>query len=115
MARSLSPGTQQSCAAKDDTESLAEGQPSAPGRGAVRSATNPEYITFGKAKSKKNPFFETMPAPEVWHRRMPPFFPFGETPFMERVMSKQINDDLSKGKLILLAIIILLFSRLIRL
>lgn len=46
---------------------------------------------------KENPFHETMPGVEVWHRRMPPFLPFGETPYMERVMSGQINRDL-KGE-----------------
>jgi hypothetical protein len=39
-----------------------------------------------------------MPGPEVWHRRMPNFLPFGETPFMEREMSRQISEDLSRGK-----------------
>ena len=48
---------------------------------------------------KPNPFFETMPAPEVWHRRMPPYFPFGETPYMEQVLSRQINADLARGML----------------
>jgi hypothetical protein len=96
MARSRSPSKSRAASpARDDDEPLPEGEPSAPDRGAVRSVTNPEYIP---GMGKKNPFFETMPAPEVWHRRMPAFFPFGETPFMERVMSRQISKDLSKGE-----------------
>ena len=59
--------------------------------------TNPEYIP-GSNNQKKNPFFETMPAPEVWHRNMPPYFPFGETPYMERQISQEISRDLAKGK-----------------
>ncbi|KAK4547053.1 hypothetical protein LTR36_001274 [Oleoguttula mirabilis] len=74
---------------------LGLGEASAPDRGIVRSSTNPQYIP---GTEKDNPFFETMPAPEVWHRRMPPYFPFGETPFMENALSKQINEDLARGK-----------------
>jgi len=48
--------------------------------------------------NKPNPFHETLPAPEIWHRRMPPYFPFGETPFMEREISRQIEEDLARGK-----------------
>ena len=46
---------------------------------------------------KRNPFHETLPAPEVWHRNMPPYFPFGETPFMEQEISRQIDEDLRRG------------------
>ncbi|KXS99245.1 hypothetical protein AC579_3920 [Pseudocercospora musae] len=48
-------------------------------------------------QDRENPFFQTMPAEEIWHRRMPPYFPFGETPYMEKVMSDQINEDLARG------------------
>jgi hypothetical protein len=47
---------------------------------------------------KPNPFHETLPAPEVWHMRMPPYFPFGETPYMEREISRQIDEDLNRGE-----------------
>lgn len=50
-------------------------------------------------KLKANPFYDLMPAPPVWHRRMAPYFPFGETPYMERMMSDQINRDLANGML----------------
>lgn len=69
---------------------------SEPGRGNIVSPTNPEHIAELK---RPNPFYETLPAPEVWHRRMPPYFPFGETPYMEAVLSKQIDEDLKRGKL----------------
>jgi hypothetical protein len=29
---------------------------------------------------------------------MPPYFPFGETPFMEREISRQIEEDLARGR-----------------
>ncbi|KAK6430911.1 hypothetical protein LTR95_012933 [Oleoguttula sp. CCFEE 5521] len=64
-------------------------------RGKVESCTNLEFIS--DEKGKHNPFFETLPAPEVWHRRMPPYFPFGETPLMEAYVSKQIDEDLQRG------------------
>ena len=67
---------------------------SEPGRGSIVSPSNPEHIA---ALDRPNPFYETLPAPEVWHRRMPPYFPFGETPYMEAVMSEQIDNDLKRG------------------
>ena len=95
--RSHSPGSKQSSVTAGSHSPLQEGQPSAPNRGIIHSETNPEFIP-DTSRAKKNPFFETMPGPEVWHRRMPPYFTFGETPFMERDMSRQINEDLSGGK-----------------
>lgn len=71
-----------------------ERQPSEPGRGNTESVTNPRVIA---GTGKLNPFYETMPAPEQWHRNMPPYFPFGETPYMQREMSRQINEDLARG------------------
>ena len=65
------------------------------GRGNIISPTNPQMI---ESLNKPNPFHETLPAPEIWHRRMPPYFPFGETPFMEREISRQIEEDLARGK-----------------
>ncbi|CAK4033825.1 hypothetical protein DOTSEDRAFT_68113 [Lecanosticta acicola] len=75
------------------------GRPSAPGRGHVRSYTNPEFIpdANGHDTDRKNPFFETMPASEIWHRRMPPIFPFGETKRMAEMYSDQINEDLNRS------------------
>lgn len=76
--------------------------PREPGRGILVSSQNPKKIMIKrdgkKAVEEDNPFHETMPAPEVWHRRMPPVFPFGETPFMARVVSDQINADLSRSE-----------------
>ena len=95
--RSRSSASRSSKSAADDDAPLSKGQPSAEGRGANHSVTNPEFIPDTSTR-RKNPFFETMPAPEVWHRRMPPFLPFGETPFMEREMSRQITEDLAKGE-----------------
>jgi len=70
--------------------------PNEPGRGEIISPTNPQ--TIPSLSNKPNPFHETLPAPEIWHRRMPPYFPFGETPFMEREISRQIEEDLARGK-----------------
>jgi len=80
--------------------------PSGRKRGTVHSVTNPELIPGTQTKGK---YFAPMLADDrAWpccrrsliygqHRRMPPYFPFGETPFMRRVMSKEISDDLAKG------------------
>jgi hypothetical protein len=69
--------------------------PSHSDRGIIISPTNPQMI---ESLGKPNPFHETLPAPETWHRRMPPNFPFGETPYMEREISRQIDEDLNRGK-----------------
>lgn len=45
----------------------------------------------------KDPWAQDMPRPEIWHRNMPNSFPFGETPYMEREMSKQISRDLGES------------------
>jgi hypothetical protein len=97
-----SPGRTRSASKSSNKDSeaivpLPKGEPSGKGRGAIHSVTNPEFIPE-TSTLKKNPFFETMPAPEVWHRRMPAVLPFGETPFMEREMSRQISEDLARGK-----------------
>ncbi|RMX86853.1 hypothetical protein D0868_15081 [Hortaea werneckii] len=73
---------------------IPKGQPSGKDRGPVHSSTNPQFIP-NDPKQRPNPFFETMPAAEVWHQRMPSFFPFGETPYLERVKSQQIEEDLA--------------------
>ncbi|KAI7240012.1 hypothetical protein KC330_g1507 [Hortaea werneckii] len=73
---------------------IPKGQPSGKDRGPVHSSTNPQFIP-NDPKGRPNPFFETMPAAEVWHQRMPAFFPFGETPYLERVKSQQIEEDLA--------------------
>lgn len=76
--------------------------PNEPGRGVFVSNQNPKMIEVtadnGKKAEQENSFHETMPAPEVWHRRMPPVFPFGETPYMARIVSDQINADLSRSE-----------------
>ncbi|KAK3675309.1 hypothetical protein LTR78_004819 [Recurvomyces mirabilis] len=69
-------------------------------RGDILQFNNQKYIRNIDGSGflpKKNPFHELMPAPEVWHRRMPNVFPFGETPFMEREKSRQINEDLTRS------------------
>ncbi|KXT04298.1 hypothetical protein AC578_7904 [Pseudocercospora eumusae] len=74
------------------------------GRGDVVPPIQKDWVEVSDLKDptkepqdRENPFFQTMPAQEVWHRRMPPYFPFGETPYMEKVMSDQINEDLARG------------------
>jgi hypothetical protein len=64
-------------------------------RGKIVSPTNPAMITELK---QANRFHETLPAPEVWHRRMPPYFTFGETPYMQQLASDQIQDDLNRSE-----------------
>ncbi|KAI5271600.1 hypothetical protein E4T47_05112 [Aureobasidium subglaciale] len=39
-----------------------------------------------------------LPYPEVWHRKEAARFPYGETPYMERVYSNQIDADLARGR-----------------
>lgn len=68
-------------------------------RGNMISSTNPGIITImvdDHAQDRINPFFETLPGPEIWYRNMPPFFNFGETKFMEQQISDQINEDLAR-------------------
>ena len=91
------PNSRSTSGAQPPQKFLQEGQPSAKDRGHVQSCTNP-LIIEGDAHGKLNPFFETMPAPETWHRRMPPYFPFGETPYMEKVLSDQITRDLANSE-----------------
>ncbi|CAK1354248.1 unnamed protein product [Cercospora beticola] len=74
-------------------------------RGKIVSSTNPPLINIvidqdahgnDIVQERVNPFFETLPGPEVWHRNMPPYFSFGETKYMEQVISDQINRDLNR-------------------
>jgi hypothetical protein len=55
-----------------------------------------------KASPKKTaapvPKLPELPHPEVWHRKEAARFPYGETPYMEQVMSRQITADLARGK-----------------
>lgn len=88
-----------------DTE-IVEGAPMSSKRGNYESSTNPGIIKILVDKSKPdewqervNPFYETLPGPEVWHRNMPPFFSFGETKFMQQYISDEINRDLARRKL----------------
>jgi hypothetical protein len=69
-----------------------------PKHGKIISSRNPEFYKDAKGDTKKNPFYEPLPLPEVWHRRMPAVFPFGETPYMMQVVSDQINQDLSRSE-----------------
>lgn len=91
-----SPAKTAKASTKADKEKATAAVPAPPSaaRGPIESSTNPENLPDGG----KNPFHHTMPGPEVWHRRMPPYFSFGETPYMERILSAEINKDLSRGK-----------------
>ncbi|KAH0384016.1 hypothetical protein KCU92_g4828, partial [Aureobasidium melanogenum] len=44
------------------------------------------------------PKLPELPHPEVWHRKEAARFPYGETPHMEQVMSRQIVADLARGR-----------------
>lgn len=66
-----------------------------PSRGPVHSITNPANI---HGTDKPNPFFESMPGPEVWHRNLPAYFMGGETPFMAAEVSREISADLARGE-----------------
>ncbi|GAB7349323.1 hypothetical protein MBLNU459_g8460t1 [Dothideomycetes sp. NU459] len=61
------------------------------------AVTEPSVAT-NMAETAKDTWYEEMPRPEVWHRDMPPVFPFGETPYMEAELSEQIQSDLQQGK-----------------
>ena len=101
-ARSESPAKRVASPRKASSNAGSEG--SLPGyshrnvRGDIVSPTNPPMIA---ALNKRNPFHETLPAPEVWHRRMAPYFTFGETPYMQRLASDQIQEDLDRSKALL--------------
>jgi hypothetical protein len=79
------------------TEQVDESEPeqSKPGD-LITSRINPKKIEVGN-KTIDNPFYETLPGEETWYSRMPHFPPFGETPFMEQQMSREINEDLARG------------------
>jgi hypothetical protein len=70
-----------------------------------------EKAAAAKASPKKAapvaapPKLPELPHPEVWHRKEAARFPYGETPHMEQVMSRQITADLARGKLQLLLLI----------
>lgn len=59
--------------------------------------TQSKSSSIAEVNLDEDPFFEEMPGEEIWHRRMPMYFPFGETPFMEKYMSDQIDADLNRG------------------
>lgn len=69
-----------------------EAPTAAPAKLAVHKMTKEEEEIY-----RKDPWHEEMPRPEVWHRKMPNLFPFGETPFMEAELSKQMSRDLGEG------------------
>ena len=51
------------------------------------------------ASKQVNAWDEPLPRPEVWHRKEArDFFPFGETPYMEQPISREIHADLQRGK-----------------
>lgn len=100
-AKPQSPGKRPAVASTPVSTPASPIRPKEFGRGDIISSQNPKFINVmrnGKLERQENPFHETMPAPEVWHRRMPPVFPFGETPLMARVVSDQINADLARSK-----------------
>jgi len=66
-------------------------------RGNIISPTNLPTVA---ELNQTNRFHETLPAPEVWHRRMPPYFTFGETPYMQKLASDQIQHDLNRSELL---------------
>jgi hypothetical protein len=75
-------------------------------RGSVHPAVSRAWLeitrdrgtTAERTEERPNAFFETLPGPEIWHRRMPPYFMFGETKYMQQVVSDQINRDLHRGE-----------------
>lgn len=52
----------------------------------------------GLVEYSRSPWAEKLPRSEVWHHNLPPYFPFGDTPYMDEAMSQQIHDDLDKSK-----------------
>ena len=50
------------------------------------------------AAAAPRPRLPELPHAEVWHRKEAARFPYGETPHMEQVMSRQITADLARGK-----------------
>lgn len=73
----------------------ASGKPGNGENGTEKSG--PVLSTEEVKRLREDPWYEEMPRPEVWHRNMPDRFPFGDTPYMEIEMSKQISKDLGEG------------------
>jgi hypothetical protein len=70
----------------------------------IQAKSRAEKAAAAKASPKKIapaqtlPQLPELPHPEVWHRKEAARFPYGETPHMEQVMSRQIVADLARGK-----------------
>ncbi|KAG9945121.1 hypothetical protein KCU85_g7526, partial [Aureobasidium melanogenum] len=60
------------------------------------TAAVPPTTTAPAAAAHSKP--PELPHPEVWHRKELARFPYGETPHMEQVMSRQIVADLARGR-----------------
>ena len=71
---------------------------------AEKAAAAAKAAELDKANPKKataaapRPRLPELPHAEVWHRKEAARFPYGETPHMEQVMSRQITADLARGK-----------------
>jgi len=71
---------------------------------AAKAAAAAKAAELAKASPKKaaaaaaRSNLPELPHPEVWHRKEAARFPYGETPHMEQVMSRQITADLARGK-----------------
>ncbi|KAJ9626895.1 hypothetical protein H2203_003351 [Taxawa tesnikishii (nom. ined.)] len=91
--------------AASSTKSRSKSRVKDVGRPSKKSKPHPDFAlptTDGESATDnsllKDSFWEPMPRPEIWWRRMPKAFPFGETPFMERYLSAQIDEDLKRGQ-----------------
>ncbi|KAI5199411.1 hypothetical protein E4T39_06232 [Aureobasidium subglaciale] len=72
-----------------------------PSKQAVRSSSpskQDKAAVSSKAPAAPARAKHGLPYPEVWHRKEAARFPYGETPYMERVYSDQIDADLARGK-----------------
>ncbi|THY63292.1 hypothetical protein D6C99_00593 [Aureobasidium pullulans] len=65
-----------------------------PGKPSASAPLDPEA---GEETQNQDEGVPELPYPEVWHRKEAARFPYGETPYMEQVMSDQITADLARG------------------
>ncbi|CAD0091258.1 unnamed protein product, partial [Aureobasidium vineae] len=62
---------------------------------AAAKASPKKTVAAAAAAAPRRP---ELPHPEIWHRKEAARFPYGETPYMEQVMSRQITADLARGR-----------------
>lgn len=76
---------------------LDDERPRGPSSEEEETSEEEEMSPASKEKYSKNPWWEEMPRPEIWHRKMPNTYPWGDTPYWVRQKSDEIKRDLGEG------------------